>query len=243
MSTEKKTKTGWIWLAALVVASGWASFETVRLAKATDQVAASQEQNLRVAARVEGLPHPKRAGPHTRRAGHKRRRGQTLTGFEDFSSRGSRVRERAGRKGFRGRSRISEPRLRRFCRGAFQMEGVSRKFFRRVSPDLSQRRVVMRHDGKFADGHSFGHRHDNSWINSPPSGPAQQPPRISPVFGDASNFTKPSFASMMRDFRGRERITRRNEFNPTCPRFGFSQTDSGDLRVREDHVGQKPVIH
>lgn len=53
MNNVKSTKTGWVWLAALVVAAGWASVETVRLAKATDQVAASQNQQLRTAARAE----------------------------------------------------------------------------------------------------------------------------------------------------------------------------------------------
>jgi len=53
MSNVKSIKTGWIWLAALVVAASWASLETVRLAKATDQVEASQNQQLRTAARVE----------------------------------------------------------------------------------------------------------------------------------------------------------------------------------------------
>jgi hypothetical protein len=53
MNDVKTIKTGWVWLAALAVATGWASLETVRLAKATDQIAASQNQQLRTAARVE----------------------------------------------------------------------------------------------------------------------------------------------------------------------------------------------
>ena len=38
-----------------------------------------------------------------------------------------------------------------------------------------------------------------SWMSSPPLGPTQLPPIISPVLGFDSSFTKPSFASMMSD--------------------------------------------
>jgi len=41
-------KKSWIILVALAGVAGWASFETFRLADATQQAADSQQQNLRV---------------------------------------------------------------------------------------------------------------------------------------------------------------------------------------------------
>ena len=78
MNNVKTIKTGWVWLAALVVAASWASLETVRLAKATDQIEASQNQQLRTAARAEAsraktvqMAHSE-AAPSTSQADEKR---------------------------------------------------------------------------------------------------------------------------------------------------------------------------
>ena len=46
-------KKSWIWLVALALVAGWTSFETFRLAQATQQAADSQQQQLRVAAQAE----------------------------------------------------------------------------------------------------------------------------------------------------------------------------------------------
>jgi len=46
-------KKSFIWLLALAAVAGWACVETFRLAQATDQVAESQQQQLRTSTKVE----------------------------------------------------------------------------------------------------------------------------------------------------------------------------------------------
>lgn len=46
-------KKSWIWLLALAAVASWASVEAFRLAQATQQVADSQQQQLRVTAKAE----------------------------------------------------------------------------------------------------------------------------------------------------------------------------------------------
>jgi hypothetical protein len=95
--------------------------------------------------------------------------------------------------------------LRRHChraaaiRGARAGNAFHRQFLRRISPDFRERRMIMRHRREFVDGHALRHRRDDFVDQFAAAGPTHAPPRISPVFGFASNFTKPSFASMMSD--------------------------------------------
>lgn len=54
-SSAQKSKSSLLILLALAAAVGWASVETYRLWVATQQVAASQQQEMRIAAKLEAV--------------------------------------------------------------------------------------------------------------------------------------------------------------------------------------------
>ena len=73
-----------------------------------------------------------------------------------------------------------------------------------------------------------------SWMSSPPTGPTQAPPRISPVFGIRQQFHK----TILRFHDERfavviEWITRGEKFYSVRRRFFFSQANGRDLRIGE----------